>query len=613
MGSDSSKPLFFQGQESSYARCRDPDSSSDWLPDFDDSGPQCDTKVRRRAARRAYRPSSPFPPGTNLLEAVRDYLVAAKHADAPQDVQHLETSSGVAVFRCYRADIIERESDKKWPFWHKKDDLGWQCAPVPCHSILLFLTSESTQQQAAAFAVDGRRLTQHNVFESCGYGEFSVPDCISPAESFSEFDYRQAELNFILFRRETEFSSLQLHMQAMRANGARMHRDGVLCICKQMLVALEQLCQKPLESFTAPTILHPDTWLLRFCVVHFTDDMSPSGIANHYKQFCVVLDVFSSHQPAATSTSAQHHYCINAASSTSPSVIDVEQQRVFSTALVIAELVTGMSCSDIVSALSPSTFIWQHCSPDMLDLAAWICQALDHKNVCHVTTVEAFARAFHLFVAKDAEQNSTIFQWERYNPTIAAFEQLSAVDNQFLESRFVTRPPTLRGSLPHAGFAFDIEAPLLLPSALGLLMDTANDCAFALRRILIPTFRVQPRDFWMWQRLEDGHSWTACTPGDAAALEHARVFNQRDGDNSGLCDDNGSSTSSLRRITVAAARLCPVQIPYAFAVEPYCVKASAEDIERINNRVHSTLPEYVCPGIKHKPSFSLCVVRACMI
>jgi hypothetical protein len=105
-------------------------------------------------------------------------------------------------------------------------------------------------------------------------------------------------------------------------------------------------------------------------------------------------------------------------------------------------------------------------------------QVLDHKNVCHVTTVEAFTRAFHLVVAK----NSTIFQWERFNPAKAAFEQLSAVDNQFLESCFVTRPPTLRCSLPHAGLAFDIEEPLRLPSALGLLMDTANDCAFALRR-----------------------------------------------------------------------------------------------------------------------------------
>lgn len=69
----------------------------------------------------------------------------------------------------------------------------------------------------------------------------------------------------MLFRRVTEFYSLQLHMQEMRANGARMPRDGILCICKQMLVALEQLCQKLLESFTAPTVLHPDTWLLRFC------------------------------------------------------------------------------------------------------------------------------------------------------------------------------------------------------------------------------------------------------------------------------------------------------------------------------------------------------------
>jgi hypothetical protein len=228
--------------------------------------------------------------------------------------------------------------------------------------------------------------------------------------------------------------------------------------------------------------------------------------------------------------------------------------------------------------------------------------------------VEAFARAFHLVVAKDAEQNSTIFQWERFNPTMAAFEQLSAVDNQFLESCFVTRPPTLRGSLPHAGLAFDIEEPLRLCSALGLLMDTANDCAFALRRILIPTFRVQPRDFWLWQRLKDGHSWTACTPGEAAALEHARVRDKRDGDNSGLFDDNGFSTSSLRRITVAAARMCPVQIPYTFAVEPYCVKASAADIERINNRVHSTLPEYVCPGMFNtNTSLRLCVMRAYMI
>lgn len=303
--------------------------------------------------------------------------------------------------------------------------------------------------------------------------------------------------------------------------------------------------------------------------------MSPSSIASQYKDFCVVLDVFSSHQPAATSTSAQRHYCINAASSTSPSFIDAEQQRVFSTALVIAELATGMSCSDIVSALSPSAFIWKYCSPDMFDLAAWICQELDHKNVCHVTTVEAFTRAFHLVVAKDAEQNSTIFQWERLNPAKAAFEQLSAVDNQFLESCFVTRPPTLRCSLPHAGLAFDIEEPLRLPSALGLLMDTANDCAFALRRILIPTFRVQPRDLWLWQRLKDGRSWTACTPGEAADLEHARVRDKRDGDTSGLFDDNRSSTSSLRRITVAAARMCPVQFPYTFAVEPYCVKASA--------------------------------------
>jgi hypothetical protein len=517
---------------------------------------------------------------------VQDYLVAGTHADASGDVQHIGTSAGVAVFRCYRADIVERETEKSRPFWRKEEVIGWHCEPIPCHSIHLVLNSTRTEQQAAAFAVDGLRLTRHNVYESCGYGELSVPDCISPAESFSDFEYRKVALSIIMFRRVTEFSSLQHHMQKLTANGARMHRDGVLCICRQMLVALEEICKRPLESFLAPTVLHPDTWLLRFCGGHFTDDVSLSGISSHYKSFCVVLDVFASHQPSAPSPSFIHHYTLNPTST-----INAEQQRIFSTALVIAELVTGRTGSDIVSSPSPSNFVWQHCSHDMFDLATWICPALDSKKSCEVRTLESFTSAFHLFVAKGAARNSAIFQWELFNPARNAFEQLSAVDNHFLESCFLTQPPTTSGCLPHAALDFDIEAPLRVPTALGRATDSANHSACALRRILVPTFRVQPYDFWLWQRLQDGHSWVPCAPGEAAALEHARVRVTEDGDS---VDDNRTSSSCLRRITIAAARLCRVQIPFTFAVEPFCVRASAAEIERMSQRVHVSLPEYVC-------------------
>ena len=176
MGADSSKPAFLHRRRPLFAQ------SSDW-PDLEESEREWEEIARRRAAPRVYRHSSPFRAGTSYYDAVRDYLVAGKHADALGDCLHLGTSAGVAVFRCYTADIVQRDSESARPFWKKKEPVGWQCAPIPCCSVHLVLCSDRSEQQAAAFAADGRRLTRHNVFETCGFKEMAVPDCIAPAES----------------------------------------------------------------------------------------------------------------------------------------------------------------------------------------------------------------------------------------------------------------------------------------------------------------------------------------------------------------------------------------------------------------------------------------------
>jgi hypothetical protein len=154
----------------------------------------------------------------------------------------------------------------------------------------------------------------------------------------------------------------------------------------------------------------------------------------------------------------------------------------------------------------------------------------------------------------------------------------------------MAQPPTSSGALPHAGLAFNIDAPLHTPAALGVVVDPSSGSARALRRILLPDFRVRPRDFGLWQRLRDG-SWVTCAPGEAAALEHAHNAFSGAADNDASAGDGAARNDSIRRITIAAARLCHVQVPHAFAVEPFCIAASPADVQRIAKRVQLSLPE----------------------
>jgi hypothetical protein len=326
--------------------------------------------------------------------------------------------------------------------------------------------------------------------------------------------------------------------------------------------------------------------------ISFTDD-----VLKLYEDVCVVLDVFPPHQPTAA-LSCDLRKCTlllpssTSSSSSSSSSLHIEHQRVLTTALVIAELLTGMSVSDIVSDPSPASCVWRHCSHDVFDVAAWVSQVLDSRCSSYVKTLAAFNDVFDKFVSKGTTSVSAaaIFQWERYDPDADKFEQLSTTDSNFLEFCFTTQPPTTTGVLPQAALVFNIEIPLCSSTGLGFVTDSSKSSAFALRRIFLPQFRMQPHDFWLWQRLIEGHSWTACTPGESAALEHARNFSASGSDGSSFCD-NVDQNDTVRRITITAARLCPTQIPHSFAVVPYCVRASSVDVERITKRVHLSLPE----------------------